>query len=112
MHNPHTPHARRNTSSRGCQQRGYTLHVRIGGSPFPQARRSGTTTYRVTWWVAGKRCGRNFHNKVWAETFRQKLVHAARRGEPFDATSGFPLSFATNKPRRATRRRSPGAHHE
>jgi integrase len=51
------------------------------------------TTYKVPWVVAGRRHSRNFQTRALADSFRSRLVTAARSGEGFDPESGLPESM-------------------
>lgn len=51
------------------------------------------TTYRLRWTVAGQRRSKNFATKALADSKRSELVTAARRGEPFDIETGWPVSM-------------------
>lgn len=55
-------------------------------------------TYRVRWTVAGSRMSRNFATRKLAESFRSKLLTAAREGTAFDPETGLPATFESNKP--------------
>jgi integrase len=48
------------------------------------------TTYTVRWAVAGKPFPMTFETRKLAESFRSKLMIAAKEGIPFDRTSGLP----------------------
>lgn len=48
------------------------------------------TTYRVRWIAGGVKQGETFTTKALAESFRSKLITAAREGVPFDEASGLP----------------------
>ena len=50
------------------------------------------TTYRVIWVVAGQRWKEGFRTTAAAESFRSELMAAQRKGEPFDAETGRPMS--------------------
>lgn len=51
------------------------------------------TTYRVRWVVDGDRFGESFETLALADSFRSKLLTAAREGEAFDTESGLPVSM-------------------
>lgn len=51
------------------------------------------TTYRVRWSTAGRKHGETRSTRALADGFRAELLSAARRGEPFDVTTGFPASM-------------------
>ncbi|MDQ3405231.1 MAG: site-specific integrase [Actinomycetota bacterium] len=53
-----------------------------------------TTTYTVRWFVAGKRFKEPFKTVALADSFRSKLVTAAKSGEAFVVSSGLPASMA------------------
>ncbi|MEV0842736.1 tyrosine-type recombinase/integrase [Actinocatenispora sera] len=59
------------------------------------------TTYTVHWRVDGRKFPRTFGTKKLAESFRAKLVNAAREGEAFDTESGLPLSMMEEVSRRS-----------
>ena len=50
------------------------------------------TSYRVTWFVAGRRWKSVFRTAAAADSFRSELVAAQRKGEAFDIESGRPVS--------------------
>jgi hypothetical protein len=52
------------------------------------------TTYRVVWVVSGQRFGESFDTAALADSFRARLVSAARDGEAFDTETGLPVSTA------------------
>jgi integrase len=52
-----------------------------------------STTYKVPWVVAGKRHSRNFATRALADSYRSRLITAARSGEGFDPASGLPESM-------------------
>src|SRR6266508_1131735 len=76
-----------------------TYDVRIWTLITYKGKRS--TTYTVRWVVAGDRFQQTFATKSLAESFRSKLITAAREGVPFDRLSGLPQTMA-----RAARQRS------
>lgn len=51
------------------------------------------TSYDVRWGVAGKQRRTSRRTRALADSFRAELLHAARRGEPFDVASGLPVSL-------------------
>lgn len=53
---------------------------------------SGAVTYRVRWIVAGHTWHDSFKTRALADSFRSELLSLARKGEPFDAATGQPLS--------------------
>jgi integrase len=55
------------------------------------------TTYYVRWTVNGKEFKEPFTTNALAESFRSKLVTAARDGEAFDTTEGLPLKMLRNE---------------
>ena len=58
-----------------------------------EARKGKGTTYRVRWVVAGRPFGESFLTMALAESFRAKLITAARNGEGFDTETGLPDSM-------------------
>ncbi|GAA1347903.1 tyrosine-type recombinase/integrase [Saccharothrix algeriensis] len=52
-----------------------------------------TTTYTVRWAVAGQRFKEPFKSSALADSFRSKLVVAAKGGEAFDVGTGLPVSM-------------------
>lgn len=48
------------------------------------------TTYKVRWAVAGRQRKKAFRTKALADSYRSELVAAARKGQPFDTTTGWP----------------------
>ncbi len=50
------------------------------------------TSLRVHWTVDGKRWREPFSNAAQADSFRADLIAAARRGEPFNVSTGRPVS--------------------
>ena len=58
-----------------------------------EARKGKGTTYRVRWIVAGRPFGESFLTMALAESFRAKLITAARNGEGFDTETGLPDSM-------------------
>ncbi|MQA06011.1 MAG: integrase [Streptosporangiales bacterium] len=55
------------------------------------------TTYRVRWAVAGRRFQETFDTRKLAESFRSKLLTAAREGVAFDERTGLPEPMARAK---------------
>src|SRR5579871_3338089 len=53
--------------------------------------------YQARWIVAGKVRYATFANKALADSHEAKIRTAAREGEPFDTSTGLPLSMATQK---------------
>lgn len=53
-----------------------------------------TTTHYVRWKVADERLQKAFKTAALAESFRSKLVTAAREGEAFSVSTGLPVSMA------------------
>ncbi|HJQ48281.1 MAG TPA: integrase [Amycolatopsis sp.] len=51
------------------------------------------TTYRVRWLVAGHKFGESFDTSGLADSYRSRLVSAAREGEAFDTEQGLPVSM-------------------
>lgn len=51
------------------------------------------SSYRVRWVVEQRRFGRSFTTAALADSFRSRLVSAARNGEAFDVGSGLPVSM-------------------
>lgn len=60
-------------------------------------KRAKKPTYEVRWFVAGEKFTERFRTKGLAESFRSKLVVAAKDGEPFDKVSGLPASMEEKK---------------
>lgn len=76
-----------------------TYDVRIWDlSVYRGARK---TTYTVRWLVDGTKFPKTFDTKKLAESFRSKLISAAREGEGFDTESGLPLSMAAEATKRS-----------
>lgn len=50
------------------------------------------TTYYVRWKVGKGELRGSFNTRTLADSFRSELVTAARNGEPFELTSGLPVS--------------------
>lgn len=50
------------------------------------------TRYQVRWRAGGKIRSRTLSTAKLADSFRSELITATRRGEPFDMTTGLPLS--------------------
>lgn len=65
-----------------------TYDVRIWGINRYKGKKA--STYRLRWEAAGKRFSRTFATRKLAETFRAKLLTAAREGTPFTEESGLP----------------------
>jgi integrase len=59
------------------------------------------TTYRIRWTVGGARFGETFATAKLADSYRSSLVKAAREGEPFDQSTGLPLSMTDARVERA-----------
>jgi integrase len=72
-----------------------TYDVRIWS--LDRYRGKSKTTYRVRWVVAGKRFVSTFETRKLAESFRAKLVTAAREGIAFDEAAGLPEPLAREK---------------
>lgn len=53
-----------------------------------------TTTYWVVWLVAGEKFKEPFKTSALADSYRSKLVTAARNGEGFDTVTGLPPSMS------------------
>ncbi|MFC3449832.1 tyrosine-type recombinase/integrase [Amycolatopsis speibonae] len=51
------------------------------------------TTHRARWVVGGEKFGESFDTFALADSFRSKLLTAAREGEAFDTESGLPVSM-------------------
>jgi hypothetical protein len=64
--------------------------VRIWSTERYEGKRK--TTYRVRWVVAGRKFGESFETSALADSFRSRLVSAARDGEAFDTDCGLPVS--------------------
>ncbi|MGZ3382950.1 MAG: tyrosine-type recombinase/integrase, partial [Isosphaeraceae bacterium] len=58
-----------------------------------ETRKGKGTTYRVRWIVAGRPFGESVLTMALAESFRAKLITAARNGEGFDTETGLPDSM-------------------
>ena len=58
-----------------------------------ETRKGKGTTYRVRWVVAGRPFSESFLTMALAESFRAKLITAARKGEAFDTETGLPDSM-------------------
>ncbi|MEV7091818.1 integrase [Amycolatopsis sp. NPDC051045] len=56
-------------------------------------KRVRKTTHRVRWIVAGEKFGEMFTEFALADSFRSKLMTAARKGEEFDTETGYPASL-------------------
>ncbi len=67
-----------------------TFDVRIWETRTKQRARG--VTYQVRWSTAKQPKSRTFSTKKLADSFRAKLLTAARGGEPFDIESGLPVS--------------------
>src|SRR6266545_7671638 len=50
-------------------------------------------TYRVRWFVAGREHAESFRHSGQADSVRSRLLTAAKEGESFDVTSGYPVSW-------------------
>jgi hypothetical protein len=70
---------------------GTSYDVRVWKTEVYKGRR--TTTYKVRWFVAGRRFKAPFKTAALADSFRSQLVSAARRGEAFDVETGRPVSM-------------------
>ena len=55
--------------------------------------RGKVTSYRVRWEVAGNPFRESFKLRPQADSFRSDLISAQRQGEPFDKSSGLPVSL-------------------
>lgn len=70
-----------------------TYEVRVW-SIKPRKNTCGkVTSYGVRWSVAGRQRYCSFSVRAQAEGFRADLISAQRRGEPFDASTGLPVSL-------------------
>lgn len=69
-----------------------TYKVRIRKTEKRQGVRA--TTYRVRWTVDGQEWKETYPNTAQADSFRSKLVTAARQGEAFDIDTGRPVSMS------------------
>lgn len=58
-----------------------------------------STTYRVRWRVEQRKFGKQFSTVALADSFRSRLVSAARGGEAFDIETGLPMSLARENAR-------------
>lgn len=56
-------------------------------------RRKNGRTYGVRWAVGKQRPHRTFATRALAESFRAELLMAARQGQPFDLTTGLPVTM-------------------
>lgn len=65
--------------------------VRIWGTHTYKGKRK--TSYRVRWRVAGTPFGKSFSTAALADSYRSRLVSAARDGQAFDIESGLPVSM-------------------
>jgi hypothetical protein len=68
-----------------------TSDVRFWG--VRRNRSSQRVSYEVRWVVAGRQRSATRRTRALAETFLSDLRQAAKRGEPFDLTTGFPGSM-------------------
>jgi integrase len=68
-----------------------THKVQIWSTEVCKGARS--TAYKVRWATGGRRHKLSFRTNALADSFRSKLVTAARNGETFDVDSGLPLSM-------------------
>ena len=55
-------------------------------------KRAKKTTYKVRWGVAGRQFAKTYASKQLAESRRNELLTAQRRGEAFDCDRGLPES--------------------
>jgi hypothetical protein len=72
-----------------------THKVRIWSTERYKGKRK--STYRVRWVVDGTKFGESFDTAALADSFRSRLVSAARNGEAFDTASGLPVSLVREK---------------
>jgi integrase len=68
-----------------------TFDIRVWKTQVYQGKRGNT--YRVLWRTANERHGESFGTSALADSFRAKLLTAARDGEAFDIETGLPLSM-------------------
>lgn len=68
-----------------------TTDVRVWGIETYKGKRGAT--YYVRWGVAGKPHKTPRKTRALADAFRAELLTAARKGKPFDLTSGLPVSL-------------------
>jgi hypothetical protein len=104
----HKKNSRHNASPRRHRQE-ITFKVHIGGWVVVRKNARGAT-FRVRWTVAGKPRSRTFRSEDRAQAFRQRLIQAARQGQPFEVASGLPLSIAVGAPCPARIKRQRGRH--
>ena len=57
-----------------------------------ETRKGRRTPYRVRWVVAGQQFSDSFLTMALAESYRAKLITAARNGEGFDTETGLPMA--------------------
>ncbi|MFF7811657.1 tyrosine-type recombinase/integrase [Streptomyces sp. NPDC007945] len=62
-----------------------------------RAKQGARPSYEVRWKVAGEPFSQTRKTKALADSFRSKLLRAARDGEEFDTESGLPDSMAEKK---------------
>ncbi|MFF3320765.1 tyrosine-type recombinase/integrase [Streptomyces sp. NPDC002889] len=62
-----------------------------------RAKNGARPSYQVRWKVAGEPFSQTRKTKALADSFRSKLLRAAREGEEFDTESGLPDSMAEKK---------------
>jgi hypothetical protein len=74
---------------------GTTYDVRFWKTTTYKGKRK--TTYRVRWTVAGQSRSEVFVTRKLAESFKAKLMTAAREGVPFDRSTGLPTTMATKR---------------
>lgn len=58
------------------------------------------TTYKVRWRCGGKRWKEPFRHSGQAESFRSKLMTAAKDGKAFSVTTGRPVEWERDKPKK------------
>ena len=76
----------------GGGERRTSCDVHIWGISAYKGKRK--TTYTVRWAVSGQRFQATFETRKLADTFRAKLLTAAREGTPFDERTGLPEPMA------------------
>jgi integrase len=79
-----------------------TYDVRVYKTEVYQGKK--VTTYYVRWKVAGDGWREPFRHSAQADSFRSKLLSAAKDGTAFSITTGQPVSWERDKPREPTER--------
>jgi hypothetical protein len=70
-----------------------TYSVRIWKIESRKNAQGKVTSYRVRWETEGKDFRKSFKVSAQADSFRARLLSAARNGEAFDKASGLPVSL-------------------